>query len=324
MKIEHSLLQAKAAEAGFQEDQFEKVCHLVNLLAAIFKHPFLKSRMVLKGGTALNLFIFDMPRLSVDIDLNYIGAIDRKTMLEERPKIDEAIRAVCEREGLRIKRIPNDHAGGKWRLSYDRAIGSTGTLELDLNFMLRQPLWRPERMDSPELLGLSAQSIPVLTLHELAAGKMSALFSRSVSRDLFDTIKIMEHPEIDVDKLRFAFVAYGGMIRRDWRSISVSDVGVEPREVEQKLLPMLMQEKRPARKELLSWTHAFVDKCRELVSQLLPFSKSELEFLDHLNEYGEIRSDLLTSDLVLQKCINTHPALRWKAQNVRQYRKGNS
>jgi hypothetical protein len=37
--------------------------------------------MVLKGGTALNLFVLDVPRLSVDIDLNYIGAADRETML---------------------------------------------------------------------------------------------------------------------------------------------------------------------------------------------------------------------------------------------------
>ena len=52
------------------------------ILDGISAHPFLKERLVLKGGTALNLFFFDLPRLSVDIDLNYIGQLDRQDMQE--------------------------------------------------------------------------------------------------------------------------------------------------------------------------------------------------------------------------------------------------
>jgi hypothetical protein len=51
-------------------------------------HPFLKQRIVLKGGTALNAFVLHLPRLSVDIDLNYIGSSDREVMLAERPKAE--------------------------------------------------------------------------------------------------------------------------------------------------------------------------------------------------------------------------------------------
>jgi hypothetical protein len=53
---------------GFRLDVLKKVAHLLGLLDAIQSHPFLKGKLVLKGGTALNLFIFDVPRLSVDID----------------------------------------------------------------------------------------------------------------------------------------------------------------------------------------------------------------------------------------------------------------
>ena len=62
----------------------EKVIQLLHLLEASQAHPFLKNRWALKGGTALNLFVFDVPRLSVDIDLNYVGAADRETMMVER------------------------------------------------------------------------------------------------------------------------------------------------------------------------------------------------------------------------------------------------
>jgi len=47
--------------------------------------------MVLEGGIALNLFVLDFPRLSVDIGLNYIGAPDRETMLRDRPRVEQAL-----------------------------------------------------------------------------------------------------------------------------------------------------------------------------------------------------------------------------------------
>jgi Nucleotidyl transferase AbiEii toxin, Type IV TA system len=61
-------LQAEAAATGFSPDTLDKVIRLIDLLNAFCSHPFLKVRMALKGGTALNLFVFDLPRLSVDID----------------------------------------------------------------------------------------------------------------------------------------------------------------------------------------------------------------------------------------------------------------
>ncbi len=63
-------LQRAAAESGFALESYEKVRVLVRLLDAIRAHPFLGPRIALKGGTALNLFVLDLPRPSVDIDLN--------------------------------------------------------------------------------------------------------------------------------------------------------------------------------------------------------------------------------------------------------------
>ncbi len=79
----------------FQAEPLEKVRHLLELLESLCSHPFLKERIALKGGTALNLFVFQLPRISVDIDLNYIGSKDREAMLSDRPKIEQAIQAQC-------------------------------------------------------------------------------------------------------------------------------------------------------------------------------------------------------------------------------------
>ena len=56
-------LQREAAATGFPAETLEKCIRIVSLLNALRSHPFLKTRIALKGGTALNLFIFDVPRL---------------------------------------------------------------------------------------------------------------------------------------------------------------------------------------------------------------------------------------------------------------------
>ena len=94
MRISREKLLSEAETTGFREEVLEKVILLLNLLKGFRSHPFIKGRLALKGGTALNLFMFDLPRLSVDIDLNYVGSAEREIMLAERPKVELAIRAV--------------------------------------------------------------------------------------------------------------------------------------------------------------------------------------------------------------------------------------
>ena len=101
-------LQRAASDTGFPIDSLEKVSMLVRLLNLMASHPFLGPRVALKGGTALNLFVFELPRLSVDVDVNYIGAADRETMMVERPKLDAALSQVASRLGLTVKRAPSE------------------------------------------------------------------------------------------------------------------------------------------------------------------------------------------------------------------------
>lgn len=190
MKISPEKLAAEAQATGFRPDVLEKVAHLLGLLDAMRSHPFLKGKLVLEGGTALNLFVFDVPRLSVDIDLNYVGAEDRDGMLAERPKVEQAVQAVFAREGFTVRRMPEEHAGGKWSLRYENAPGRSGNLEVDINFMFRVPLWPVTTRDSHSVGTWRATGIPVLDHHELVAGKLAALLARRQARDLFDSHRI--------------------------------------------------------------------------------------------------------------------------------------
>ena len=320
MKFSSSEIMPVAESTGFRAEMVEKVLHLLNLLGALNSHPFLKGKWVLKGGTALNMFMLDLPRLSVDIDLNYIGKPDREEMLMDRPKLEQAAQAVFSREGLTTKRVPDEHAGGKWRLSYQSFTGQSGNLEVDLNFMFRQPLWDIQLADSQPLGDFQAKSIPVLDLHELAAGKLAALLARGQARDLFDCHRILNMDYLERDRLRIAFVVYGGMNRKDWRTVSIEDVDFNPAELTRLLTPTLDARAIQEQGSPAEFGACLVRECREGLSMVLPFNDAERQFLDLLLDRGEIDSTILTADKALQKCIQQQPLLEWKALNVRQYK----
>lgn len=321
MKISLEKLQAESQATGFRAEVLEKVLHLLNLLESLQSHPFLKGRLTLKGGTALNLFFFDLPRLSVDIDLNYIGAVDRRKMLEDRPQIEQAVRAVCSREGITVTRIPEDHAGGKWLLRYESSLGEGGKLALDLNFMFRVPIWPVTKLNSRDIGSYRSDSIRVLDLHELAAGKLAALLSRRASRDLFDAHMLLTQGDLDPVKLRLGVILYGAMNRKDWRTVKAEDVSFDAGELEHQLIPMLRRDFINNTGTPRDWAMHMMAYCRQKLDAILSMTTEEKEFLNLLLDHGEIEPSLLTSDESMAVNIKSHPLLLWKSLNVKQHNK---
>lgn len=88
-------------------------------------------RLVLKGGTAVNLFYLELARLSVDIDLNYIGQLDREEMQRERPEIVKATEQIAEALGYKVQKSADDYALNEWFLAYQT------TSEAPTRFRLR-------------------------------------------------------------------------------------------------------------------------------------------------------------------------------------------
>lgn len=320
MRISPEQLREAAGATGFRPEIVEKALQLMRLLQALNEHPGIKDKFVLKGGTALNLFYFDAPRLSVDIDLNYVGASGVDEMRAERPLLERNMEAACSREGFAVRRMPQEHAGGKWRLKYPAARGGEGNLEMDVNYLLRVQLWPAEYRDSFTIGSNRVSEIALLDLHEIAAGKLAALLSRGKARDLFDVHQLFRSESLDPDRLRLAFLVYGGMNRRDWREVSATDVRFEQAEIERQLVPML-RSRKTAEERVVELGEEMVNGCREALDALLPFKDNEIEFLDCLLDSGDIRPELLTDDRTLQEKLRNHPGLLWKAQNVKEHKK---
>ena len=77
MRLDRLTLGRMAKELGFVRDTLEKVCRLADVFKFMESDELLAEAIALKGGTAINLTIFDLPRLSVDIDLDYCRSIDK-------------------------------------------------------------------------------------------------------------------------------------------------------------------------------------------------------------------------------------------------------
>lgn len=310
-----------AAETGFRSEVVEKVLRLRGILNRLDGHPSSRGMWVLKGGTALNLVYLDVPRLSVDIDVNFVGAEDVEGMRRARPDFERGLTACCEREGCSVRRTPSEHAGGKFRLRFASVLGGSQNLEVDVSYVARVPLLGVERRPTRFPPG-SEVEVPTLTLEELAAGKFTALLQRSAARDAFDAASLLE---IAPDLLarpgfRMAFVCSVAASRHDCRSLEVPAAPLDGRVIARELEPMLRRTAEggvPDCDELMEWIDGKLQPAREA---LLAWSQDERRFLDRLLDEGEIEPERLHPDPTVQERVRMQPMLRWKAQNVREHR----
>lgn len=305
-------LMSQARAGGYKPEILEKVYRLLDVFQQIMAVPFLQERLVLKGGTALNLFCFErLPRLSVDIDLNYIGALDREKMLEEKPMIVDAVGQIMSQNQFERHRAPMKHAGGKMVWFYPSLLGQRSSLEIDINFMYRQPLF-PVGLKSPNIEAYKTLSGPVLDIHELAAGKLSALFDRSASRDWFDAHYLLTQTSIDKNKLKLAFVTYLAMTKIEFLKLVPEEIDFDLTDLRNRLVPVMHQlsVSRNTR-ELKEWATARISELRQELSSILPLEEHELLFINKIRNEGIISPELITNDSEISQRIINHPAINW-------------
>lgn len=317
MQTSKEELLKDAKVQGYKPEILDKVYRLLNVFQQFMTVPFLKDSLVLKGGTALNIFCHkSTPRLSVDIDLNYVGSLDKETMLKEKNLINEAISQILQQNQLESYRSPSHHAGGKMVWFYNSPLGQRGTLEIDINYMYRQPLW-PISYKNPNITSYKNFKAPVLDIHELAAGKLSALFDRKVSRDLFDAHYLLKTTELDLKKLRIAFTVYLAMTQIDLSNLKPEYIQYDLIDLRNRLLPVLHQPNLPRKYPALkAWAVQLINETREKLATILPLQENEVKFINQIRKIGEIKPELLTSDTKLAEKISVQPALHWAAKRL--------
>lgn len=163
----------------------------------------------LKGGTAINFFIRDFPRLSVDIDLVYLPIGEREFSLRELSAALVRISRDVESRIPGTKIIPKKLKGTDlWSGCSVRR--EDATIKIEPNLVMRGSLFPPERRTlSPKARRTFELSVEcrMLSENELYAGKICAALDRQHPRDLFDVLMLFRNRTFD-DRLRKAFIVY--------------------------------------------------------------------------------------------------------------------
>lgn len=179
----------------------------VRLLLDVAPDVFKGKIFALKGGTAINLFVRDMPRLSVDIDLVFLPYDLRRA---------KALEAISQELSTIAQRLAP--LGVDVRLVHSRDIGDTKLIvdngqtqvKIEVNTVFRGTVLPPE--DRPLVARVGDQfgvefSLPVLATDELYAGKLVAALDRQHPRDLFDVWQLFESGGL-TDGMVECFVIY--------------------------------------------------------------------------------------------------------------------
>lgn len=163
--------------------------------------------VALKGGTAINLFVRDLPRISVDIDLTYLPLKSRDEALQE---IQETLLSL---KGDIEQRVPNSRCQKLFSEGYIvKLLVSTpgATIKIEPNLVLRGSVYAPDDRD----LCPAAQkhfsafvSAQTLSVADLYGSKLCAALDRQHPRDLFDVKLLLDDTGITRD-IRRAFVVY--------------------------------------------------------------------------------------------------------------------
>ena len=127
-------LEYEARKFGFRRDTFEKVVRLKDILNYINNTDFLNNHLVLKGGTAINLTVFDLPRLSVDIDMDYMPNDTKEEMSKTREEIKNNLLTYMESEGYVLSLDSRYmHSLDGFHFQYVNAGGNKDTIKIEIN-----------------------------------------------------------------------------------------------------------------------------------------------------------------------------------------------
>ena len=303
-------LGRKAKELGFVRDTFEKVNRLIDVLIFIGQDKQLKNTLALKGGTAINLAILNLPRLSVDIDLDYSQDCLKEEMLINRKIIDKAIREYMEVQGYTLSlKSRYHHALDSYIFEYINSGGTKDNLKIDINYMNRchvLPLCN-RKVSIPWY----EEEFTVLCVDplEIYASKANALLNRAAPRDLYDLYNIGKYGLIndkDSELFKKCIVFYRAISTNDpLIDFSLNSIdAITYKRIKSELNPVLRNSERFNCEEAK-------DYIKKYLSEVLKLHKNELEFIKEFSK-GNYKPELLFDDSEIIARIDKHPMAIFK------------
>lgn len=282
----------------------------VRLLIDVAPFVFSKDCFALKGGTAINLFLQDLPRLSIDIDLVYTNLehTDRDSALEA---IESALRDVSELLENKLGVTVRPGVSGSEHESKLFISRGAVLLKVEVNHVFRgvvYPLVIGTLSSQAQARFSRALSVPMLDPDELYASKLVAALDRQHPRDLFD-VKLMLECDGITPRIRRAFTVYLAGHNRPMHELLSPHIKDIRQEFESDFIGMSNRE--VSLKQL--------EEVRERIFLELPASLDEAErsFLLSVNRCEPDWDALGLPD------IDNLPAIKWKLLNLKKLAQAN-
>ena len=185
----------------------ERYADQVRLLLGVLPDIAKEKVFALKGGTAVNLFYRDMPRLSVDIDLTYLPVGDREISLKDIDEtLDRIMAAITDRSPhLRARRI----AGGDNNDTRIMVSDGRARIKIETSPIMRGTVYPPMMMTTSDVVSehFGFAEMNVLAFEDLYGGKLHAALDRQHPRDLFD-VRLLYENEGFTEELFRVFMVY--------------------------------------------------------------------------------------------------------------------
>ena len=302
----------RATEMGFIRDTLEKVYRLADILEYLNTNPILKDSLALKGGTAINLTIFNLPRLSVDIDLDYLGADSREIMLKNREIINDNVSRFMDTNGYTSSpKSKNPHSLDSWVYDYINAAGNRDNIKIEINYSMRAHIFPAREMKIITEHFTSEYKIKCLNAIEIFGSKINALLSRAAARDLYDTYNMIRFglfDEEEQDLLRKCVVFYAAVsakeINKNFETVAIDKI--TKYKIRTDLFPVI------TKKDAFDLDNV-KESVKRFVVELMVLTPEEQEFLIRF-ENKEYVPDLLFNDKDIIDRIKRHPMALWKMQ----------
>lgn len=308
-----SLLAKRSQETGFARDSLEKVFRLVEILEHLNRSPLLHESLALKGGTAINLTIFDLPRLSVDIDMDYLKPVGRDSMLAERKIINHEIQKHMKTQGYVLSpKTKTAHSLDSQVFRYVNSGGNWDNIKLEINYSMRMHVLPPEIREIACDCLPSGYKVNSLAAIEIFGSKISALVDRAAARDLYDVNNMLLFglfDETEHELLRKCAVLYSVLASSTLTAgFQVSRVDeLTSRRIRTDLLPVIR------RTERFSFESAKARVTRFL-RDLMMLTPREREFVTRFAD-GDYRPELLFDNAAIVERIRDHPMALWRTRN---------
>ena len=300
-------------QTGFINSNIEKVIRLLDVLAFIDSDldPY-HEKLVLKGGTAINLMITNLARLSVDIDLDYIGSLDKGKMGIDRDAIMSALDSFMLKDGYALSK---EKSRGSVILasrtySYTNAFGNRDNIKVEINFIDRIHVCPSIRKKVKYFDKEVMVQTPLEA--ELLGMKIAALIDRHKPRDLFDIYKLKGYmPNLDKDRVRKLAVFYlslDGIFELNESSFdNVSKITQDS--IKKELQPILAKgnvfDLKAAKEQVINF-----------LKELLTLSDKENKYLEEFSK-GNFDPYLLFEPNDAERAAK-HPMAKWRAANLKK------